>query len=68
VNEKESLATSHFRANASVTMQGYEAVGRRPTRWEFTWKREKDRWRIIKTRRLHPLRDEEMEPLGKRVK
>jgi hypothetical protein len=67
VNENESLATSHFRANASVTMAGYGEAGWRPSRWEFTWQQEQDQWRIIKIRRLNPLRDEEMGLLEKRV-
>ena len=67
VNEEDSLATAHFRANASVTMKGYGETGWRPSRWELTWQKEKDQWRIIRTRRLHPIRDEEMEPLEKRV-
>ena len=67
VNEKDSLATSHFRANASVTMLGGGDAGWRPSRWEFTWQREEGAWRIIKIQRLHPIRDEEMGPLEKRV-
>jgi hypothetical protein len=67
VNEEDSLATSHFRANASVTMKGYGEAGWRPSRWEFTWRREEGEWRITKIRRLNPIRDETMEPLEKRV-
>ena len=67
VNEKDSLATSHFRANASMTMKGYGEVGWSPTRWELTWRRKEGEWRIIKVRRLHPIRDEEMGFLEQRV-
>ena len=67
VNEEDSRATSHFRANATATMKGFGGPRHLPTRWEFTWQREEGEWRIIKTRRLHPFRDEEMGLLEKRV-
>ena len=53
-----SVAVSHFRANASisVTIIGIAGdVGYHPTRWELDWQREAGEWKIIEVRRLHPI-------------
>ncbi len=53
-----SVAVSHFRANASisVTIVGIAGdIGYHPTRWELDWQREAGEWKIIEVRRLHPI-------------
>ena len=53
-------AVSDFRANADLTIRGYGKVGRRPSRWQFTWQKEGDEWKVVRVRRLNPLTGEEM--------
>ena len=54
---------TRFRANVSLDIAGYGSVGRQPTMWSLTWRKEADEWRIIKVRRFHPLSHKEMPPL-----
>jgi len=63
---QNSRAVSHFRANATIHVATYGNVGRRPSRWEFTWQREADEWKIVKVVRLNPLKGGKMEPLAQR--
>jgi len=58
-----SVAVSHFRANASITINiaGFiENVSYHPTRWELDWQREGTAWKIIRVHRLHPLTGKEV--------
>jgi hypothetical protein len=55
-----SRAVTRFRANASLSVQGYGDVGRRPSYWEVTWQSEGDEWRIIRVQRLNPVSGEQM--------
>jgi hypothetical protein len=58
-----SLAISHFRANASVSvnMPPFAGdLGFHPSRWELEWEREAGEWKIIKVHRLHPITGKEM--------
>ncbi len=55
-----SRAICHFRANATISVLGAGNVGRQPSRFELTWAREGDAWKIIDLRRLNPIRDEEL--------
>ncbi|MDA0834430.1 MAG: hypothetical protein O2955_07300 [Planctomycetota bacterium] len=48
-------ATSDFRANADLNVKGFGNVGRQPTRWLLTWRKENDQWRIIGIDRKNPL-------------
>lgn len=57
---QNSRALSHFRANATIDVVGYGNVGRQPSRWELTWQREDDEWKVIRVTRLHPITGEEM--------
>lgn len=58
-----SVAVSHFRANASITINiaGFvENVSYHPTRWELDWQREGPDWKIIRVHRLHPITGKEV--------
>jgi len=55
-----SRATTHFRANATVTSSAYGGSGHQPTRWELTWQREWERWKIIRIRRLDVITGKEI--------
>jgi hypothetical protein len=59
MSSAESRATSTFRASANVTYQGQHGHGY--TRWELTWQREANQWKIIRIRRLHFVGDGEMQ-------
>lgn len=60
-----SRITCHFRANASLSVAGFGKVGHQPARLELTWAKEGESWKIVALRRLHPIRDEEMDVLAK---
>ncbi|MBI1346613.1 hypothetical protein GC163_10025 [bacterium] len=60
VTNDGSRVVCHFRANATISVAGYGKVGRQPARFELTWIKEGDTWKITKIRRLHPLKDEEL--------
>ena len=55
MSAEETLAVSHFRANATVHAKGYGNISRHPSRWELTWRREQGEWRVVRVQRLHPL-------------
>lgn len=58
-----SVAVSHFRANASLTvdMVGVNAdISYHPSRWEVDWQREGNDWKIIQIHRLHPITGKEV--------
>lgn len=63
VTNAGSRAVCHFRANATLNVTGYGKVGRQPARFELTWIKEGDAWKISKVRRLHPIKDEELSVL-----
>ena len=48
-----SRGISHFRANATVDVRGFGNLGYKPSRWEFTWQREADQWKVIHIYRLN---------------
>jgi hypothetical protein len=58
MSSAESRATSTFRASATVNFAGREQRGY--TKWELTWQREANEWRIIRIRRLHFVGDGEI--------
>lgn len=60
----DSIAETRFRANASLSVVGYGAVGHQPTLWSLTWRKEGDEWRIVRVRRFHPLSHKELPPLS----
>lgn len=59
-----SRAVARFRANASVTVMNHNA-GPVFTRWEMTWQKEGGAWKIIDIERLHPIKDEVIDPLSR---
>jgi len=63
LTSNDTRGETRFRANVSLNVAGYGSVGRRPTMWSLTWRKEADEWRIIKVRRFHPLSHKEMPPL-----
>ena len=62
---EDTRGETRFRANASMSVAGYGAVGHQPTLWSLTWQKEADEWRIIKIRRFHPLSHKELPPLSR---
>jgi hypothetical protein len=67
VTNQESRVVTQFRANATLKVQGFGSVGHQPARIELTWAKEGTDWKIIALRRMHPLKDEEMEVLAKQA-
>jgi ketosteroid isomerase-like protein len=60
MSSAESRAVSTFRATADVTYQNQ--TNRFPTRWELTWQREGNEWKVIRVRRLQLMGDQETNP------
>ncbi|QDT47868.1 hypothetical protein Pan258_19070 [Symmachiella dynata] len=58
-----SRAKTHFRANGEATAI---AVGRHrfSTRWELTWQREGETWKVIDVERLDPISGETITPFS----
>ncbi|MFM9960314.1 MAG: hypothetical protein ACKV2Q_03715 [Planctomycetaceae bacterium] len=52
LTNNSSRAITQFRASASVTFGGYNAA-RQPSRWELTWGKEDDEWKVLRATRLH---------------
>jgi hypothetical protein len=55
-----SRATSHFRANAAISVKGYGSVGHQASRFVLTWGREQGAWKITRVQRMHPIQDKEL--------
>ncbi len=62
LTSQNSRALTRFRANGPISQAGSGTTWRGVTRWEFTWQREADEWRIIRITRLDPLTGEELSP------
>jgi hypothetical protein len=60
ITNQGSRATSHFRANATVNVQGFGNAGHQPSRFILTWSREQNAWKIINVQRMHPYQDKEL--------
>ena len=60
LTNENSRAITHFRANATISVVGAGNVGRQPSRFELTWAREGDDWKVIQIRRLNPVNDKEL--------
>ena len=58
---QNSRAVTSFRANGPIKDKHSGSVGRGATRWEFTWQREADDWRIIRVTRLDLFTGEEID-------
>jgi len=48
-----SRASTHFRANGSLSYRG-RSVGHQTSRWEFTWQKEGGQWKVIRVQQRHP--------------
>ena len=55
-----SRATTHFRANATISVKDHGNIGHQPSRFIVTWAHEGDEWKIIKVQRMHPIQDREL--------
>ncbi len=53
MKSENSRGIAHFRANATISATGQGSLGRHSSRWELTWQREADQWKVIRVRRLH---------------
>ena len=60
ITNQGSRATTHFRANATISVKGVGSVGHQPSRFILTWAREGTEWKIIKVQRMHPIQDKEL--------
>jgi hypothetical protein len=60
LSNKNSRAVTQFRASASVTAGGFNAV-RQPTRWELTWGKAGNEWKVLHATRLHFLSGQPLE-------
>lgn len=53
MSNNDSRAITQFRASATVRAGGYADGVHHPSRWELTWQREKEEWKILRATRLH---------------
>lgn len=53
ITAEGSRAIIRFRANGTVFVKSLSSSQHSPTRWEVTWQRESDQWKIIKVDRLN---------------
>ena len=57
LTNQDTMAVTHFRANATVTAGSFS--GHHPSRWELTWQKQGGEWKITRTRMLNPVSGEE---------
>lgn len=57
---------SHFRANGTISVNQQAISTHVSTRWEVTWQKEADEWKIVSIKRLNPLNGEEMQMLERK--
>jgi ketosteroid isomerase-like protein len=62
MSSAESRAIAKFRASATAKYQGHSDRGH--TRWELTWQREGNDWKIVRVRRLRFIGEGEASPLS----
>jgi hypothetical protein len=60
LTNENSRGTVHFRANATIAVQGFGDVGYQPFRVILTFQRENGEWKIIDVERLNPLNGKKM--------
>lgn len=53
MKSENSRGIATFRANATVSTAGHGDLGWHPSRWELTWQREADQWKVIRVCRLN---------------
>lgn len=53
MSNNDSRAVTQFRASATVRAGGHTDGVHQPTRWELTWQREREDWKILRATRLN---------------
>jgi ketosteroid isomerase-like protein len=66
VSNENTRAISLFRANGVVSVKGLGAQQQMASRWQVTWQKEGNDWKIVEVVRLHPYKDESMQILEQR--
>src|SRR5262245_44445066 len=66
VTNENTRAVSLFRANGVVSVKGLGARQQMASRWQVTWQKEGNDWKIVEVVRLHPYKDESMQILEQR--
>jgi hypothetical protein len=59
VTNENSRAVSRFRANGTVLYEGNN-IGHHPSRWELTWQKEGNDWKIVDVQRLDLIKDQKL--------
>jgi hypothetical protein len=59
VTNENSRAISRFRANGTVLFEGNN-VGHQASRWELTWQKEGNDWKVVDVQRLGLIKDEKL--------
>ncbi|HET6424088.1 MAG TPA: hypothetical protein VFG20_10420 [Planctomycetaceae bacterium] len=60
VTNQGSRAESHFRANATISVNSFGNAGRQPARLILTWAKEGNEWKVIGVKRLNPINGQEI--------
>ena len=63
LTNENSRATVHFRANATIGVQGIGDVGYQPARLILAFQKEGGEWKIVDIERLNPINGKKMSPL-----
>jgi len=66
MSNENTRAVSLFRANGVVSVKGMGARQHMASRWQVTWQKEGNDWRIVEVVRLDPYKDESMPILDQR--
>jgi hypothetical protein len=53
-------AISHFRANGTISAPSFQFHGSQPSRWELTWQKTGDGWKVIEIKRLSVVEGREL--------
>ncbi|MGZ0168095.1 MAG: hypothetical protein ACKVHE_00905 [Planctomycetales bacterium] len=62
LTNKDTMAVTHFRANA--TFAAGSQSGHHPSRWEMTWQKQAGEWKITRTKMLNFMNGQEMQVPG----
>ena len=66
VSNENTRAVSLFRANGVVSVKGLGGQNHMASRWQVTWQKEGDDWKIVEVVRLDPYKDESIPILDQR--
>ena len=58
LTNENTRAITHFRANATFSATGLDG-GYHPSRWELTWQKEGDEWKVTRTKYLNIMTGDE---------